>query len=391
LKENRILAIVGAGPNCVYVLERLLCNALHERDPFNIEIVIFEKSGIFGAGKVHNYLQPKSSVLNRIAGQVSFAADESNKNAQALLPKEERVNLSEWAKREFIKNNNEDFNISQEDWPKRYVHGFALKEHFERYVDRLNKHPKVSVRLITGEVFDVSSTESAALKIAYRNDKKETELLVDDILFVTGHSSNDPERSEKSNSYYRFAKKFDLKYIPSAYPLEDCIPLKDITSSDVIGCDGMGLTSIDLVLFFTEGTGGRFLKNKDNELIYERSGREPKLIVPFSESGLFIFSRPFNAKQVNLERYEHKAVFFTKSSVSFLRKKFGKEVFIGDKKVCQLDFEMHIWPLMLLEMYFLYYKTLYGENFSNFVQNGTYKNFHESFLNCCFEWSKTIQ
>src|SRR5258708_34691091 len=95
------LAIIGAGPSCTYVLERLAATVNAVYNPFMLELDIFDKTGEFGAGQVHSTLQPSTSFLNRIAGQVAFGADESVVGAGPLLPKRLRPPLVGWGRTKF--------------------------------------------------------------------------------------------------------------------------------------------------------------------------------------------------------------------------------------------------------------------------------------------------
>jgi hypothetical protein len=133
----------------------------------------------------------------------------------------------------------------------------------------------------------------------------------------------------------------------------------------------MGLTALDVILYLTEGQGGRFAVDAvSSRLVYHASGREPSRIVPFGNTGLFTFARPFNAKEKDHATLEHKPVFLTRQAIDRLRESVGtpqQVAPIGMRR--QLDYEHDIHPLVLLEMALIYYTTLLCEAFGAFLEN----------------------
>jgi len=367
------LVIVGGGPSCTYVLERLAARVASTGDPFELDIHIFERTGEFGAGQVHSSLQPKSSFLNRIAGQVAFAADETVENAGWLLPRSERMPLDEWCRAEYARTGEEDFNLQPEDWPKRYVHGRALIHNFEHFCRLLEAHQGVRIERHHDEVVDLLE-QGGRLQVVSLGGS--SPLSADHVMFLTGHSSNDPFLSLAVRERAEFADRSPATYVASAYPLEHNVPLAEITPETVVACDGSGLTTLDVILYLTEGQGGAFVDLGGGRLCYEPTGREPARIIPVSHSGLLTFARPFNAKEVDLDRFEHRGVFFTHATVDRLRASYGVERDLGRLGVRkQLDFERTLWPVMVLEMAFLSYRTLLGDSFGDVAQNHVLPSF----------------
>src|ERR1700761_2178102 len=79
------IAIVGGGPNCLYIIERLLAHieGLHP-EWFDIAVEVFDAGGHFGSG-CHYAGQPSTNHLNRVADQISFGADETNLGQDCFL------------------------------------------------------------------------------------------------------------------------------------------------------------------------------------------------------------------------------------------------------------------------------------------------------------------
>jgi uncharacterized NAD(P)/FAD-binding protein YdhS len=358
------LVIVGAGPNGTYALERLAAELTAEPPDNPLAIHVFEKSGHFGAGWVHSPSQPKSSMLNRIVGQITFACDETNTKARHLLDKQYRPTFFEWCQNKYKLGGDEFFNMQAEDWPPRYIHGLALIDQFRTYCDLLNKIPGVSVHLYDSEVVGV---ELVAGRYQITSAKKSIpRIFGDHLLFVTGHSTNQPSAGSYVEKITQFAKQSDFYYAPFAYPLKHYVKPEYTDKDHVVGCVGLGLTAIDVFLYLTEGRGGKFLLNDDGRTYtYQASGNEPKKIVGISQSGLFTSARPFNAKEQDLEKYEHKGIYLTPSSVDQIRRNLGIPTVGRDAKaIKQIDFEKHLFPIVYLEMAVIHYKVLFGEDFA---------------------------
>jgi uncharacterized NAD(P)/FAD-binding protein YdhS len=372
------LAVVGGGPSCTYTLERLAASVGTMDPHVSLDIHIYDKSGQFGAGQVHSAAQPVTSFLNRIVGQVAFAADETVEGAGALLPAEQRPTLHEWCQRRFAETGDEVFDLAPEDWPKRYVHGLALQSQFSQYVRILRAHSRVEVHLHEDEVVDLIDQGDGFQVVTARASA--SPVLAHQVLMVTGHSINNPERFPVRRDWAAFAAgDNEAVFVPSAYPLEEYLTTQVATPERTVGCVGMGLTAIDVILHLTEGRGGKFLPGPDGTLRYSPSGAEPKSILAFGEAGLFTFARPFNAKERDLAAFEHKGVFLTEAAVDRLRESAGVPVQIGPIVQRQLDFERHVFPIVVLEMAHLYYVTLLGAEFGGHLA-GQVAQAYESFL-----------
>ncbi|WP_031089073.1 FAD/NAD(P)-binding protein [Streptomyces sp. NRRL WC-3549] len=354
------LAIVGGGPTCTYVLERLAA-LVHAHDTSApLEIVVYDLSGEFGPGQVHSPDQTRTSYLNRVVGQVAFAADESVVDAGPLLPAAERPTLLDWCRKKFQETGDPRFDLAAEDWPKRYVHGLALKDQFKRYVEILRASDGVTVTLRRSEVVDL---EERGDRFALLTADGAAPYEADYVLMLTGHSSNRPELDPHQAAWAAFAAQHGKHLIPNAYPLERSLDPARTGPGTTVACLGMGLTGIDVLLYLTEGRGGTFERDGDGQLRYRPTGAEPDSIVAFSRSGLFTFARPYNEKERDIATLEYKGAFLTTAAVAELRRTVGVVNVIGGHEKLQLDFEAHVFPLVHLEMALIYYSTLYGPEF----------------------------
>ncbi len=371
--QNFNVLIVGAGPNGTYAMERLAAEFSANPPSIEIHIHVVEKTGHFGAGWVHSPSQPKSSMLNRIVGQVAFACDETNIKARNLLNADQRPDFAQWCQRKYQQTGEAQFNLGRQDWPPRYLHGMALVDMFDQYCSILSEIPKVNVHLHHGEVLDVEQANNLNNKLSNYQvtvaGEKKIAINVDHILFVTGHSNNKPRKGSYAEFAQKLAQEKDFVYVPFAYPLEQNIKPYFAQPSQTVGCLGLGLTAIDVFLYLTEGRGGEFKQHDDGlGYTYQPCGNEPTKIVAFSQSGLFTHARPFNAKEDDPEKYEHKGVYLTEQSVDQLRASRITHTETSSKKASQLDFERDIFPLVHLEMALLYYKVMFGTEFEAAVK-----------------------
>lgn len=372
------LAVVGGGPSCTYVLDRLASATRNTAGPLDLEIHIFDRTGQFGAGQVHSPDQPATSYLNRIVGQVGFAADESVVDAGHLLDPAERPTLLEWCRRRFRDTGDPVFDLTAEDWPKRYVHGQALRDQFDLYVRLLRQRPGVRVLLHTAEVVDLDDSGGDG-RLAVVTASGARPVRASHVLMVTGHSSNDPLMYPGPRRWTEFAERNPAEFLPSAYPLDRAFPDGAAGPDRVVGCLGMGLTTIDVILHLTEGRGGDFVPAPDGLLEYQPSGAEPASIVVFSRAGLFTFARPYNAKERDPQNLEHQGTFLVEEAVDRLRASVGRPVRVGGTERRQLDFRAHLLPVVVLEMAHLYYTTLFGPEFGRAAERAARPEY-EAFL-----------
>ncbi|OKH99747.1 hypothetical protein A6A06_21960 [Streptomyces sp. CB02923] len=357
----RRLAVVGGGPRATYALERLSADIARLDGTVRLEIRVYDRSGEFGSGEAHSPSQPRSSYLNRVSRQVSFAADESVTDAGPLRPVAARPTLHEWCRRRFAETGHADLDLAPEDWPRRYVHGMALQDMFAGYVRDLRACPGVEVSLHPVEVVDIEPHDDG-LRVHTADGER---FPADHVLLVTGHTHHDPRRAPRTRALADFADRTGCAYVPYAYPLDRALPPRITGPGHVVGIAGLGLTAIDAILYLTEGRGGSFVPRPEGGLSYRPSGAEPAKLLAFSEAGVFTFARPDNRKEEDPGRLEHRGAFLTHEAVDRLRAAVGTPSADGTG---QLDFERDVLPLVVLEMAYLHYATLFGQRAAGFLR-----------------------
>jgi len=355
------LAIVGGGPRGTYALERLAMTADRLIPDLALEVHVFERTGEFGAGAVHSARQPRTNVLNRIASQIGFAADETLASDGPLRDRADRPTLHEWCRARYAATGEGDLDLDATDWPRRYVHGLALNERFRAYHDELDGSGRAHVELHVAEVVDIVDQPDGRLLVRTAADDG---IVVDHVLLVTGHSTNDPVRSGSStNGLARFAAEHEADFLASVYPLEERLTETTSGPGQRVACNAMGVAAIDQILFLTEGRGGTFADDGAGGLRYRPSGREPGRLHAFSRSGLFPYARPVNLRSLLPDGGAVTPTALTIGSMERLRRRSEAAGHGG-----QLDFVGDVLPLIAAEMALLHHGALFGDEVGRWLR-----------------------
>lgn len=360
------IAVIGGGPTATYALERLAAHLCEKPPHVAVHIRIFERNGEFGAGETHSHSQPPTSFLNRVASQIAFAADESNEGAGPLLDEELRPTFHQWSREKFRRTADPRFDLRPDDVPARFLHGMALREQFERYVALLRGIASVSVTLEAAEVLDIEEdVNGPSLAIHWQRGLHKGRCPADRVLMATGPARRCLRPDSPEQMLSRHAEDHPgLRYIDHPYPLQDQLTHSRVPAGCRVALRGQGLTAIDAILYLTEGRSGKFVRAEDG-LRYARSGKEPATIVCTSPSGSFTWARPLNEKAADgsgsdHRSKEHKGAFLTLEAVRSLKRNLGRPMRINGEQVLQLDFELEVFPLVVLEMAYVFYATAFG-------------------------------
>ncbi|WP_423395533.1 FAD/NAD(P)-binding protein [Burkholderia sp. LMG 21824] len=385
MKPSRQIAIVGAGPMGTYALERLAAHLSTLTFDCTIKVLVFERGGEFGGGSTHSPSQVPTSYLNRVASQISFAADESVTHAGPLLRSTLRPTFYEWVRSMFEATGDPRFDLVPSDVPQRYLHGMALRDAFHRYAKILQSYPNTFIEMITAEVIDLQSLGSDGYRITASACGTSSTYAADFVLLTTGHarSTPSPDSKEKVLATYAASAGHSAHYIDYPYPLKERLNEATVPPGAPTALMGMGLTAIDTIMHLTEGRGGRFQPRSPNDPIgvpqYIPSGREPRIVVA-SPSGMFTSCRPYNEKAldgtgVSHVKLEHKGQFLTEMTIRGQRDRWGRLTRLPHGEVRQLDFERHIFPIIVLEMAYVYYRSLVGSAFAEDFKAVSQANF----------------
>jgi len=322
------IVIIGGGPRGTYCLRRLSLALAADppENPVNIHVV--EKSGRFGGGNVHNVDQPHYLLLNTVSCQITaFGDDDTPARAE-----ESRRTLYGYLQEK-------GYAYGENDYPPRALHGEYLAACFDWIEDNLPEN----VRLYrhAAEAVDIKTAAKGLQEVVLDNKEK---ICACEVILLTGHSRNRIVPGSREDKYHRFAQEQqqrggNISYVHLAYPIAS--KLEHIRAHESVYVIGMGLTATDIVRGFTHGRGGLFSSGR-----YIPSGNEPHIILG-SRLGL-----PYCARGKNQKTEQYQARIFTRDLLHRLKQQKGK-----------LDFRSDLFPLILQEMEYVYYKTLKGEDF----------------------------
>lgn len=333
---NKIISIVGGGPNSVYATDILIKKILKKKIKRKIKIIYFDKNGLFGYGNTHNKNLPNNILLNRIAHQISLGAYPFIKFPKKF--KDEDYNFMEWIKKNKIEN------IQKESWPPRALFGKALEEKFLKLLKIIALQNNIDFQLIYDEVVNVKK-----IRNKYIIETKNTKINCTNILFCTGNYHTSKKNSKLSRYLNSLTQNTNCNY---HYDFLNLLPdsnfWKNIFNQNII-VYGTGVTSIDII---------SLLKNRNNK------------IYSISKSSLFPFARPFNQKLSNPQLLEHKPIFLDDKTIIYLKEEINNK-----KNFNKISFEKFIHPFIKIEMYYLYFSHFFNIKKLEILKNKIIKKF----------------
>ncbi len=332
------IAIVGAGPRALNLIERLSWRM--RQDPalpaINVHLI---DPGDPCAG-VHPVGQSRHLLTNTLASQVTMF---SAREPADPLSGPSGPSFTDWANAEGYRRFSDGYRraeggeeIGDLDYLPRAMLGEYLAFAF-RYV--LERAP---LRLTVTHHRDLAvdaSEDPCFVELA-----SGTQIDCDAVVVATGHCTTRPSGADLERfEFVRRRKAFNpnLAYVPNTYPTSQ---LASAEPGSTVAVQGLGLTAYDVIAELTAGRGGRFESNGSN-LTYHRSGSEPKILL-FSRNSL-----PYNARGVNQKGVDggHTARFLTADTVNEIRARRKHD--LGDGRI---DFVADILPLLRKDMAWAY-------------------------------------
>jgi uncharacterized NAD(P)/FAD-binding protein YdhS len=333
------IAIVGAGPRALNVIERISWQLT--RDPALPNTVVHLIDPGEPCAGVHPADQSHELLTNTLASQVTLCSlvDPDDPASAPTGP-----SFTEWACSEGYRRFGSVYRRSSDggepigdlDYLPRAMLGEYLRFAFETIVQRAPHR----LRVVHYRELAVNATE-APCSVQLQSGRK---LYCDAAVLATGHCElrATPEDARRQSFVDRNRSMNDrLCYIRNPYPISR---LHQISAAATVLVQGLGLTAYDVIAELTAGRGGQFV-GEQGGLRYVRSGNEPRILL-FSRQSL-----PYNARGINEKGVNggHQATFLTGSAVNALRS--TKLARTGE---CRLDFETEIMPLLRKEMAFAY-------------------------------------
>ncbi|MBD8044761.1 FAD/NAD(P)-binding protein [Arthrobacter sp. Sa2BUA2] len=342
-KPQRLrVAVIGAGPRGVSVLDRLLARYLElpadERPALEIRMV---DPFTPGPGHVWRTNQSRLFLMNTpcLFPTVAPAPD------QGFAPSVSGLSFGEWAQAMAedpavtlsAGDLEEIARLDPGDFPTRAVYGRYLEWTYTRLAAAAEQAGAAVVHHRTEVLSLTRNTAGFTLELA-----GEADLSADVVVLAVGHlpAALNPEQSRLSDA----AARLGLRYLPPAVPSDADFSV--LPAGEHVLVRGLGLNFFDIMAQVTLGRGGRFVPTGEpagRSLRYEPSGREPVLVAA-SRRGT-----PYRAK-AKLQSYLPKSV----NLRWFTREAAGSFAVEG----IQPGFDHDFWPLLHRDAIWAYYSTL---------------------------------
>ncbi|MFD1145862.1 FAD/NAD(P)-binding protein [Saccharothrix hoggarensis] len=325
------VAIVGAGPRGLSVLERLLLRLAGNTPADEVRIWVFEP-GEAGAGRIWRTSQSEWLLMNTAAGEVSaFSSGPDGGPTRAG----HGPSFAEWLA---VHPDPKWAAIGPDDYGPRAAYGQYLRMAYESMVE--HAPPGVLVHHVAEAAVNLDRRDGRTVVVGSGGRR----IAVDKVVLTTGHPRNAPDDEEAA--LLTFARtRPPLRYLRGDSAAD--MPLSLVEPGEQVGVIGLGLTFFDVVAELTLGRGGRFAE-EDGETVYLPSGREPRLVAG-SRSGLVMLARGRNQKAPT---YRYRPVIATVDAITEARRAAQR----ADGSA-QLDFQRDVLPLLRLEVEHVYYTT----------------------------------
>ncbi|MGA4842183.1 FAD/NAD(P)-binding protein [Streptomyces sp. G45] len=345
---RREVAVVGAGPRGLSVLERLCANerANERADPRPTPLTIHVIDPYPpGPGRVWRTTQSRLLLMNTVASQVTAYTDATVTMAG---PVEEGPSLYEWAKHTALPGDPAAYDdqvraeardLLPDSYPTRAFYGRYLQDVYARVRAAAPAHCRVvehrtrAVRLV-----DADGHPDAAQTLDLADGTRLADL--EAVVLAQGHLPAAATAHE--DRLARAAAAHGLTYVRPANPAD--LDLSALPPGEPVLLRGLGLNFFDHLALLTRGRGGLFTR-RHGRLVYQPSGREP-VIVAGSRRGLPYHARGENEKGAH-GRYVPRLV--TEETAARLRRRDGER---GAR------FGTDLWPLIAREVESVYYGTL---------------------------------
>jgi hypothetical protein len=327
-----VIAIIGAGPSGVSVLERLGANATELLGDRALEVHLIDPYRP-GPGRIWRHDQSPLLMLNTMAAHVTMFTDDS---VVCAGPIRSGPSLHTWARQrgETVTDTSvaqELEDLSETSFPTRRLQSHYLTWVFERAVaglppgTRLHHHRDRAVNLR-----EHGTRQRVVLAGGHVVD-------ADAVVFAVGHQ--EVELSEEQAAMAAYAERHGLCFIPPGYTADQ--DLSALRPGAHILVRGLGLAFVDLMVLLTEGRGGRYVEDGSGGLRYLPSGEEPVLHVG-SRRGV-----PFPPKLT-----------YSLASPPPLPRFFDPERILREGPP-QLEFFRDVWPHAAKEIAWGYYHELF--------------------------------
>ncbi|NSC25052.1 MULTISPECIES: FAD/NAD(P)-binding domain-containing protein [Streptomyces] len=348
------IAVIGAGPRGLAVLERLCAN--ERARPFRSRVLVhLVDSAPAGAGSVWRTGQSRHLLANTVASQITVFTDVASRIAGPIEP---GPSLYEWAASLPAPPAGDDAAGSTPDtaydaatlaeahalgpdsYPTRALCGRYFADCLRRVVEGAPAHVEIRVhRSRAVAMADTLGYSGGPQGVRLENGTRLNHL--DAVVLAQGHLPTRPTPHEERIA--SLARINHLTYLPPANPAD--ARLDGIRAGEPVLLRGLGLCFFDYLALFTLGRGGLF-DRVGGELVYRPSGEEP-LLYASSRRGVPFHARGENEKGAH---GRHLPRLLTADHVARLRTRAARAG-------AGLSFAQDLWPLIAREVETVYYET----------------------------------
>jgi hypothetical protein len=258
------IAIVGAGPRGVGILERISASASELlTGPLEVHLVDPHPAG---AGRIWREAQSPLLAMNSMAADVTMWTDDSVVCEGPIVP---GPSFWEWAQaspdvRGWPAEAVAELRaVGPSTFPSRRLQSRYLTAVLRAIVEGLPPQVRVHVHAVAA----TGLGERAGRQVVELAG--EPPLVVDAVVLASGHLDASPAPEERA--LLERARARGLRYVPPEQTTDTDLSI--VEPGETVLARGLGLAFVDLVVLLFEGRGGRFVEGR-----YLPSGREPVLV-----------------------------------------------------------------------------------------------------------------
>ncbi|WKD60580.1 hypothetical protein CCICO_02665 [Corynebacterium ciconiae DSM 44920] len=266
----RSIAIIGAGPRGISLLERLSSAQRSDAHPTPITVHLIDPHQI-GAGQVWRTDQTRLMCMNTLADAVTLYPDA---DASVSIPPRTGPTMYQWIRSQLHNpevRSSEFFEemraTTPQSNPSRALYGQYLRAVYAELLADLPPHMTVREHPLAATAI---TSEGDQDRIALADGSS---LLADATVLALGWDTPAPTAEEQ-----RLAEA-PGHWIAPGNPIDQ--DLSGIRAKETVLVRGLGMSFFDSLLLLSEGRGGRFISDtyRRSGLRYEPSGREPAVVV----------------------------------------------------------------------------------------------------------------
>ncbi|MEB7447875.1 FAD/NAD(P)-binding protein [Arthrobacter koreensis] len=346
--QNLRVAVIGAGPRGVSVLDRLLARYLEMpgEDRPALQVCMVDPFNP-GPGHVWRTSQSRQFLMNTPCLFPTVVP--AGRTATEFAPSATGLSLGDWVRRMAREpapslsagDREEIARLGPAEFPSRALYGRYLEWTYAHLVDAAAQAGAAVVHYRAEALALHRQGTGFTVELA-----GEDPLAADAVVLAVGHlpAALTPEQNRLSDA----ASRLGLQYLPPAVPSDADFSV--LPAGEPVLVRGLGLNFFDIMAHVTLGRGGVFVPTGEpagHALRYEPSGREPVLVAA-SRRGT-----PYRAK-AKLESYVPRSVtlrWFTEETAG----RFAAEGI-------QPGFDHDLWPLLHRDSVWAYYSTLARTN-----------------------------